>query len=179
MAGRGTGTRQTDAESDMYVIQLEVPTLERVTRRESERDLQERIRQEARNRSSIDRIEFPPEPPISTEAYTARQFPPMTRAVEPNYVCYGRLRFEEKNSERFGWDLGPIQTFVSAGIFFWDVVTLPYDIGTEPCRHYECSAGYCLPGDPIPYYLYPPKLSITGAILQGGTVVSLVGFFPS
>jgi hypothetical protein len=172
------GVRQ-DPEAEMYVIQLEVPSLERVTRRESEKNLQERIRQEGRNRPDIGRVEFPYEPPISTEPYTPRQFPPMTCAVEPNYLCYGRLYFEEKNSERFGWDLGPINPLVSTSIFFWDVLTFPYQFGTDICRCYECSAGYCLPGDPIPYYLYPPQISLTGAILQGGTVVAMVGFFPS
>jgi hypothetical protein len=174
----GQGLRGQE-ETEMYAIQLEVPSLERVTRRESERNLQERIRQEAKNRPDIGRIDFPYEPPISTERYVARSFPPMTCEVEPNYLCHRRLYFEDRNSERFGWDLGPIQPLVSSGIFFWDVLTLPYQLGTDPCRHYECNAGYCLPGDPVPYYLYPPQLSITGAVLQGGTVVALVGIFPS
>jgi hypothetical protein len=176
---QGLGVRAQDGDSESYAIQLEVPTLERVTRRESEKDLQERMRQEARNRPNIDRVEFPDEPVLSTETYSARQYPPMTCVVEPNYVCYGRLYFEERNSERFGWDLGVIQPLVSAGIFYWDVITLPYHLGTDPCRCHECSAGYCLPGDPIPYYLYPPQISITGAILEGGAVVGLVGLFPT
>jgi hypothetical protein len=168
-----------DADSEMYTVQLEVPTIERVTRRESERNLQERIKQEARNRPDIGRVEFPYEAPVSTEAYVARQFPPMTVCVEPNYLCYGRLYFEDRNSERFGWDLGPIQTLVSASIFFWDVATLPYQLGTDPCRRHDCNTGYCLPGDPVPYYLYPPQLSLTGVIFQGGAVVALVGAFPA
>src|SRR5262249_34041205 len=102
-----------------------------------------------------------------------------TRAVEPNYVCYDRMYFEERNSERFGWDLGIIQPLVSAGIFFFDVAALPYHVGTDPCRKYECSAGYCLPGDPVPYLLCPPRLSLTGAVLEAGAVVSLVGIFPN
>src|SRR5262249_23227871 len=140
MAGGRTATDETPE----YQIQLEVPSLERVTRRESDLNLQERIRQENKNRPSADRIEFPSEPPLSTDTYTTRVFPPMTRAVEPNYVCYDRMYFEERNSERFGWDLGIIQPLVSAGIFFFDVAALPYHVGTDPCRKYECSAGYCL-----------------------------------
>ena len=55
---------------------------------------------------------------------------------------------------------------------------LPYHIGTQPCRCYECSAGYCLPGDPVPYLLYPPELSLSGFLLEAGTVVSLAAIFP-
>jgi hypothetical protein len=130
-----------------YQIQLEPPGPERLFRLESEQTLQERMRQEARQRPTLERINFPEEPVLSTQAYAARPFPPAQELVEPNYVCYRRLYFEDKNSERYGWDLGFIQPFVSAGIFYWDVVTLPYHLGTDPCRKFECSAGYCLPGD--------------------------------
>src|SRR5262249_49175166 len=63
MAGGRTATDETPE----YQIQLEVPSLERVTRRESDLNLQERIRQENKNRPSADRIEFPSEPPLSTD----------------------------------------------------------------------------------------------------------------
>jgi hypothetical protein len=165
-------------ESTEYTIQLEPPGPERLFRLESEKNLQERMRQEARQRSTLERITFPEEPILSKEPFVARVFPPAQEVVEPNYVCYNRLYFEEMNSERYGWDLGFIQPFVSAGVFYWDVLTLPYHIGTEPCRHYECSAGYCLPGDPVPYLLYPPELSLTGATLEAGTIVALFAIFP-
>src|SRR5262249_27413973 len=84
-------------------IQLEPPGPDRVFRRESERLLQERMRQEARNRKPLERITFPDEPVLSTEQYTERMFPPSTEVVEANYVCYGRLYFEDLNSERYGW----------------------------------------------------------------------------
>ena len=44
--------------------------------------------------------------------------------VEPNYVCYNRLYFEQINAERYGWDLGFVAPFISAGEFFKDVVLL-------------------------------------------------------
>jgi hypothetical protein len=161
-----------------YQIQLEPPGPERLFRLESEQTLQERMRQEARQRPTLERIAFPDEPILSTSAYTARAFPPAQECVEPNYVCYRRLFFEDINSERYGWDLGFIQPFVSAGEFFFDVAALPYHCGTAPCRKYECSAGYCLPGDPVPYLLYPPELSLTGTIFEAGTIVALFAIFP-
>ena len=98
--------------------------------------------------------------------------------VEPNYVCYGRLLFEAKNFDRYGWDLGLVTPVVSAGMFYFDVATLPYHLFTDPCRHCECSAGYCLPGDPVPYLIYPPHWSLTGAMFEAGTIVALYAIFP-
>jgi hypothetical protein len=172
----------TGEEESSFQIQLEPPGMERWSRIESEASLQERLRQEARNRVSqdriVERIEFPTEPRLAKGLFQGRTFPPLQEIVEPNYVCYKRLLFEEKNSERFGWDLGPIQPFISAGAFFCDVIWLPYHLGTDPCRKYECSAGYCLPGDPVPYYIYPPELSLTGLAAETATVVSLLYIFP-
>jgi hypothetical protein len=169
--------RPTDEQGE-YSIQLEPPGPERLFRLESERSLQERMRNEARQRPIMERITFPEEPVLSREAYSPRVFPPAHEVVEPQYVCYDRLYFEEKNSERYGWDLGFIQPFVSAGAFYWDLVMLPYHVGTEPCRKYECSAGYCLPGDPVPYQLDPFELSLTGAAAEAGTVTALFFIFP-
>jgi hypothetical protein len=161
-----------------YQIQLEPPGPERLFRLESEQTLQERMRQEARQRPTLERIAFPEEPVLSTEAYTPRQFPPAQELAEANYVCYRRLYFEDINSERYGWDLGFIQPFVSAGKFYFDLIAFPYHCGTEPCRKFECSAGYCLPGDPVPYLLYPPELSLTGTIFEAGTISALFAIFP-
>jgi hypothetical protein len=169
---------QQALELPEYQIQLEPPGPERLFRLESEQTLQERMRQEARQRPTLERINFPEEPVLSTQAYAARPFPPAREVVEPNYVCYRRLYFEDKNSERYGWDLGFIQPFVSAGIFYWDVATLPYHMATDPCRKFECSAGYCLPGDAVPYLLYPPELNLTGIAAEAGTIAALFAIFP-
>ena len=168
-----------DADSEAYTVQLEVPTTERVTRRESRAELARTDQQEAPDRPDIGRVEFPVEAPVSTEAYTPRQFAPMTVCVEPNYLCYGRLYFEDRNSERYGWDLGAIAPLVSASIFFWDVVTLPYQLAPIRAAITIVTPATASPGDPVPYYLYPPQLSITGILFQGGAVVALVGAFPA
>ncbi len=159
-------------------IQLTPPGTDRLFRRESEKSFQERMRQEARGRQPLDRIEFPPEPVLSTEKYAGRNFPPAREIVEPNYVCYDRLYFEQLNSERYGWDLGFFHPIFSAGKFYWDLILLPYHMGTAPCRHYDCNSGYCLPGDPVPLLLYPPDISLTGAVLETTTIVGLYMLFP-
>jgi hypothetical protein len=159
-------------------IQLEPPGPERLFRLESEAALDERMRQEGLNRIPRERINFPEEPIVSREEYPGRHWPPMTELAEPNYVCYKRLLFEDKNAERYGWDFGILQPILSAAYFYADVVTLPYHLGTSPCRCYDCSSGLCLPGDPVPYLIYPPELSLTGALAEAGTVAAVLAIFP-
>jgi hypothetical protein len=123
----------------------------------------------------------PPEdvPPPAGEVYAPRQWKTaLVEKIDPPYLCYGRLYFEQINAERYSWDLGLLHPFLSAGIFYWDVVTFPYHFGTEPLRRYECDAGYCLPGDPVPLLLYPPDLSLTGALTEAATIAGLIIIFP-
>jgi hypothetical protein len=161
-----------------YTVSLEPPGRETLFRLESQAAFFERLRQEALNRVPPERIEFPPEPVLSKDVYLGRSWPQRKLTVEPNYVCYGKLLFEDKNAERYGWDLGVLQPFVSAGLFFFDVGTLPYHCATDPLRRYECSAGYCLPGDPVPYSLYPVNLSVSGAVAEVGVGATLFAIFP-
>jgi hypothetical protein len=116
--------------------------------------------------------------PRMKEAYVARTFAPSALRVEPTYVCYDRLYFEDKNSDRFGWEFGPLQPLVSAGNFYANLLSLPYHYGTRPCQRFETDAGYCLPGDPVPYLIYPVELSLTGGLLEAGTVVGLYAILP-
>jgi hypothetical protein len=121
---------------------------------------------------------FPQEPVVSRQPYLPRPFPPRTTLVEPNYVCHGPLLFEQRNMERGGWDLGIIQPVVSGGVFVADALTLPYHLGAAVCNWPDCSAGKCLPGDPTPFLLYPPPLSLTGAVAEVGVGAALFAAFP-
>ncbi len=167
------GTRQS-------YIQLVPPGLERLSRLDNDEKLRWRITQEALRANPNDRVTFPPDPILSRETYRGRGplWPHRDLVVEPNFVCYERLFFEQKNAERYGWDLGVIHPFLSAGEFVFDVVTLPYHCATDPCRKYECNPGYCLPGDPVPLMLYPPELSLTGSLAEAAVILALVAIFP-
>jgi hypothetical protein len=172
-------TRAPNEMSEEYQIQLTPPGPQRLFKLESEAAFFERLRQEARQRPTPERIEFPEEPVLSKQqVFAGRYFPRMEEVVEPSYVCYGRLYFENKNFDRFGWDLGFVQPFVSGGLFFWDVATLPYHVFTDPCRCCECNSGYCLPGDPVPFLLYPPGLSVTGLMAETAAVVTIPFILP-
>src|SRR5437588_859826 len=129
-------------------------------------------------RNTRERLPFPEEPVLSREKYLGRAWPQYTMTVEPDFVVYKRLMFEQKNYERYGWDLGELDMPLSAGAFFLDVALLPYHAFTDPFRTFECSAGYCLPGDPVPLLAYPPEVSATGALAEAGAAIAVFAIFP-
>lgn len=159
-------------------IQLSPPSPDRLFKLESERMWRERLRQEARQRVPPDRIVFPEEVVLTTETYQPRTWPTMAMTVEPYWVAYEKLLFEQKNAERYGWDLGPIHPVVSAAIFFGDFITLPYHMAEDPLRCYEYNSGYGLPGDPTPLLLYPFDINLTGTVAQTAAVLAVLAIFP-
>jgi hypothetical protein len=148
-------------------------------RRDSEKQVFQRMALEAPKKEAV-KITFPDEIVISKEKYVHRpltgHWPRQITTVAPSYVCHGRLYFEQLNFERYGWELGAFQPAVSLGLFYFDLLTLPYQASSQPLVHYDCSAGKCLPGDPVPLLLYPPHLSVTGvageaAAIMGGVLI--------
>jgi hypothetical protein len=174
----GVGPAPYDEKQAEQTIQLEPPGPDRVFRLESEDALKERWRQELQTTRPGDRQPYPDEPILTRDAYYGRNWQARTLTVEPNYLAYGRLNFEQLNFERYGWDLGPVSTALSPLTFFLDVATLPYHAATDPFRCFDSNAGYCLPGDPVPLMLYPPQLSATGALAETAVVLTLLAVFP-
>jgi hypothetical protein len=175
----GTGTGVSDEDITVYQVPREPPGPTRLYRAESEADLFERIREEHKPLTKK-RIPFPEEPRLETGAYKARPFPPVCRVVEAHHVVSARgyTYFEELNAERYGWDLGVLQPFLQAGIFYKDLLCWPYQWGQDPCRWCEWNTGYCLPGDPVPYLIYPPGCSVTGAVAEASTLMAFLAIFP-
>ncbi len=154
-----------------FPISLQPPGQQRVFSRESEMHLQERIRQSDRVTLS-EPLQFPEEPVLAKPGEKVeRRLASQLEFAEPNYVCHGPLFHEQINFERYGWDLGAVAPFVSLGTFWFNVATSPYHVATATADHAwcggECSAGYCLPGDPVPLLIYPPRWPITIEIDDG------------
>jgi hypothetical protein len=170
-----SGIRVKSGDDVDYVPQTDMPGIDRLTRRESEQQFYERIRQESRRYPASTRIYFPDEEPVLKETFTARHFPHMVQTVAPSFVCHGRLYFEQPNFERHGWSLGAFTPAANLAVFYYDVALLPYHYWTDPCSRYDCSSGKSLPGDPTPFLLYREKLSVTGLAGQFGAVAG--GFF--
>jgi hypothetical protein len=120
-------------------------------------DSEERMR--ARFRAGLQgfpNVEFPPTgAAVPAPLPTLRTWPSLVATPEPAYVCHKRLWFEQKNSERYGWELSILQPFIATGVFYTDVALLPLHWLTDPCRCFDCSAGQCLPGDPVPLLWNP------------------------
>jgi hypothetical protein len=158
------------------------PAPQRVFRLESEAMLMERMAAEAlEGKNPLDlRYTFvqPPYPPVPPPVYPARTWEPLLEIVEPAYLCYGRLYFEQINAERYGWAFGPLHPLISAGIFYLDVATLPYHAATDPLRRYECNSGYALPGDRVPLLLYRPDLNVPGVLAEATAIGLLFVIFP-
>lgn len=148
------------------------------SRLDSEKMFEQRLRQQGMQRTPPETVRFPDRPLLTRAQFAGRSFPRQVALAEPEFVCYKRLYFEEKNAERYGWDLGFIQPIVSTLYFYKDVALFPHNFFTQPCRRYECSAGYCLPGDPVPYIFYPPELSLTGSIAEAALAVGLFAVIP-
>jgi hypothetical protein len=171
--------RPEQAAIQDIAIQLEPPPFEQLYAvLQSEKDFQETMRQEALSRNPPQKISFPVEPILTRETYQRRYCGPLAMVVEPYYVGYGKLLFEQKNFERYGWDMGPTQPIMDFAVFYADVITMPYHFFSDPFRLWEYNTGYALPGDPIPLYLYPPELSITGATFQTAAVLAILAIFP-
>jgi hypothetical protein len=167
-----------EAPPPEYQIQLEPPGPERVFRLESEAALRERIRQEARDRKEKE-AEFPRDPVLGDgQPYAGRAWPQSFTTIVPHVVCYSPLYFEELNAERYGWDAAIFQPIISSAVFYKDLAMLPYNMGViHPCSC-ECSPGYFLPGDPVPYYCYVPPFSFKGAVFEAAVVGGGVAVLP-
>ena len=83
-------------------VQLEPPGPERLFGLfYSEEGFKDTLRQEAMStRGAPEKITFPDEPILTKEEYHGRRWPPLAMVVEPRYVGYSRLLFEQKNFER-------------------------------------------------------------------------------
>jgi hypothetical protein len=158
------------------------PDPQRVFRLESESELRQRMTREAKEGINPLKLRyeaaFPTYPGVPPPVSAARAWEPLNERIEPAYLCYGRLYFEQINGERYGWDLGPLHPLIAAGTFYFDVATLPYHAATDPFRRYECNTGYALPGTPMPLLLYRPEFSLPGTLAEAAAAGILVAIFP-
>jgi hypothetical protein len=184
LPGRDIDTVKLPRSVEEALRRKELPRPEVIFNIKSEQQILEEIRREVGDNKTF--ATFPGDlsvdkggyQPLSTEAFAGRNFPPMVRPAEPAYIVHHRLYFEELNSERYGWEVGPLQPFISTAYFFKDLAMLPYNFAARPCQRYDTNYGKCLPGNPVPYVLYPTELSLAGGIAEAGVIVGLFALFP-
>lgn len=151
-------------------------------RRRVENERRRKVRDDARvlenEKRELSIVDLPMHKPLVEVAYSGRVMSPMEVLIEPNFVCYRRLLFEDKNTERYGWTIGLLQPYLSAWKFFSGWQALPYKYFSYPGLRYDSSAGLCLPGDPVPQLIYPPGLSIAGLLGQAAVTVAMHAIIP-
>jgi hypothetical protein len=94
-------------------------------------------------------------------------------------LCYGPLRFEEVNLERYGYGCcHTLQPFVSAAHFTGSLFALPYNMVNRPC--WECIAplGHYRPGSPVPYRKIWPEWNPLAASAECATIAGLILLIP-
>ncbi len=164
-----------DSDPNSYKVKTKLPEIEELYRLDAEKALEARIKQEY-NKQNDKTYEFPTQQTLATTTFQGRAYPKSQIMAESNAVCHEKLLFEDKNAERYGWDLGFVQPLVSFGYFTKDVLFLPYHLGSRPhCQ--ECTPR-CLPGDQVPYMIYHEGLTITGVLAETGIALALAMVFP-
>jgi hypothetical protein len=118
-------------------------------------------------------LSLAPDPKKAPPPYQSRTgtTPPMRMLLEPGYVVHRRLYFEDRNSERYGWDVGFAQPLLSLGIFYKDVLLYPAKHASNRRERYDTNAGKYMPGSPVPYLLYPPEITLAGYAVGAAAIV--------
>ena len=127
-------------------------------------------------------LQFPPMDKVGGNVpYQAKTtaYQPMQVTYDALYVIHRRLHFEDKNTERYGWDLGVIQPLVSTLVFYKDFLMWPQSLASGfSYGFWDTNAGKCLPGSPVPYMWYPPGLTVTGTLFEGVIVTGAAFIVP-
>ena len=113
------------------------PTPDQLFRLQSEQALKERLRQELLN---VKKVDFPGEgtPLRAITGTDAVPFPDLVIAPVAGQVCYRPLYFENKWTERFGYYVPCVQPLLSAGLFYGNVLLLPYHWCKAPPWTFQC-----------------------------------------
>jgi hypothetical protein len=177
-----TANNQAALPGDSYAG---LPTRERIFQFLDDKDLEARILKELKKNQTPEEFResqfdvIPPLTPPGTKYLPkTASYPPLKLGIEPGYVVHRRLYFEELNSERFGWNAGVMQPVISSLYFYRDVLLWPARLASNPHEHYDTNLGKCLPGSPVPYYLYPLQIDIYGALFGAGFYTGMGIIFP-
>jgi len=148
----------------------------------------ERVAKDAQNKNLTPKSlrEQYPIPPVEPTVPPGTQYiaktatlPPGQGVFEPGFVIHNRLHFEEKNAERYGWDLGPMQPLVSVASFYKNMLLFPSSlVSGAVVGFWDTNAGKCLPGSRVPYYFYPQGLTVSGGVAEGLVITGLSFVIP-
>ncbi len=120
---------------------------------------------------------FAAEPTID-ETFPSDQPADIYCSYTPWTICYRPLYFEDIGLERYGKNVGYLQTGLSGARFFVSVAALPYKMTRRRPRSCECSNGFSRPGDcPLPGY-GNRRFEWDAALVEAAVVTGFVYFIP-
>jgi hypothetical protein len=116
---------------------LAPPTSAQVFSANSEQTVKEQLRRDLPNVKNVD---FPKDAALPPDVPGTGLPPFPVQIANPvvNQVCYRPLYFEDKHTERFGYYVPYAQPLISTGIFYGDVLILPYRMWTAPPWTFQC-----------------------------------------
>ncbi|HEY2839347.1 MAG TPA: hypothetical protein VGJ26_09370 [Pirellulales bacterium] len=88
------------------------------------------------------------------------------------------LYFQEVNLERYGYNWGVFQPFVSGAMFYVKIPLLPYMMTVHPPCECVYSLGYYRPGSCVPYQINWPEVRLDAAIVEGAFITGLCFLIP-
>jgi len=116
--------------------------------------------------------------PVIDESFPSGEPADVLCAYTPWTICYRPLYFEDIALERYGKNVGCLQTGLSGVRFFGSIAALPYKMTRRPPRSCECSNGFSRPGDcPLPGY-GNRRLELDAALMEAAAITAVVYIIP-
>ncbi len=116
--------------------------------------------------------------PVIDESLPSGEPADVLCAYTPWTICYRPLYFEDIALERYGKNVGCLQTGLSGVRFFGSIAALPYKMTRRPPRSCECSNGFSRPGDcPLPGY-GNRRLELDAALMEAAAITAVVYIIP-
>lgn len=118
------------------------------------------------------------EEPTIDETWPSEEPADIFCSYTPWTICYRPLYFEDIKLERYGANVGYLQTGLSGAQFFSTIAGLPYKMTVRPPRTCQCSNGFSRPGDcPLPGYGHR-EFRWDASLVEAAAVAAVVYILP-
>lgn len=120
----------------------------------------------------------PDEKEIPEMDYQVRNWDKQTFSWKASELQHYPVYFEDLALERYGHSMGLLQPAWSAGIFFGQLLTFPYDLGSRPPFKEIYEIGHPRPGEETPRLLYQIPFNVGGGLSAAAAWTLLPVIFP-
>lgn len=120
----------------------------------------------------------PDEKVIPEMDHQVRNWDKQTFSWKASELQHYPVYFEDLALERYGHSMGLFQPVWSAGIFFGQLLTFPYDLGSRPPFKEIYEIGYPRPGEATPRVLYQIPFNVGGGLSAAAAWTLLPVIFP-